>query len=156
VQVTFEYEWQILEGSPFLLFSDPSSPSAEITIPTGSSGRWLLRLGVTDGFSVACCDVVVERAEPFDVNAGPDQVINQVGAGSTEVQLDGTVSGLTTVLSWQQIGGDTAYFEPHAGVADPKVILPPTGTDFLFRVSATDFFGNSASDTVTITRNITP
>jgi hypothetical protein len=156
VQTTFTYQWEIREGSPLLTFSDDTSPTPEITIPTGTAGRWLLRVAVSDGYTVVCHDIVVERAESFSVGAGINQLVEQDEVGSTEVQLAGAVSGLSTTLSWMQLGGEPAYFEPHANVADPVVVLPPTGNVFTFRLSATDFFGDSASKTVIITRNVIP
>jgi len=154
VQTPFKYKWETLEGPPNLTISDDSIPSPVLTAPA-AGGVWKLRAGVDDGYTVVCQDFEFTKDVAVTANAGPDQSFPATDPLTTEVQMTAGATGLNPTYEWSVISGEPVTFLPSPTALNPLVVLPSIGEEFVLRLRVTGEGGLTATDYMTIVREIT-
>lgn len=144
--------WSQRSG-PTVTLSDATAPDATFTAP--AEGTLILALEATDSAGQTTTDVVVVDVvpapdDPPQVDAGPDQRVDE----GTLVQLDALADdteGAVTV-AWAQRAGPMVLLDDPTALA-PTFTAPTTTevTAVVLELEATDDQGQTARDTVLIT-----
>ena len=145
---TLSYSWKQRAGSSVTL-SSATVASPTFTAPL-SATTLTFRLTVTDSHGLSdtdTVDIVVNRAPT--ANAGSNQTVDT----EATVTLDGSGSsdpdGDTLSYSWEKQAGPSVALSS-AAVSNPTFTAPPSATTFTFKLTVTDSYGASDTDTVTI------
>lgn len=154
------YQWAQVSG-PAVTINNANQANASFAAPdVATATNLVFELTVTDDDGATDTDqvtVTVNHVEPANqpptVNAGIDQAVDEgdvVTLTGTANDSDGTIAS----YAWAQLSGPTVVIN-NANQAVASFTAPNvnSSTPLIFRLTATDDDGATASDTVTITIN---
>ncbi|GAA3944684.1 T9SS type A sorting domain-containing protein [Chitinophaga oryziterrae] len=150
------YKWTQVSGPSTASIVTPAAMATDLNQLT-TVGTYVFRLTVTDNAGAASTDdkSIIVKPNPANVlvaNAGADQTINY--PGTNLVTLDGTASyatgGYVSAYSWTLVSGPSGSSILNPAAQQPVVTFSAAGT-YVFRLTVTDTYGNTATDDVTIT-----
>ena len=153
---TLGYQWSFV-SVPAASAATISGPAAvNPTFVADQSGTYLVRLAVTDGFTVSTSQITISTQQtPPVANAG----LNQAVTVGSVVHLDGSGSmepdGSPLTFQWSLLsapsGSQTSIANP--GTVAPTLYADVAGT-YMAQLTVSDTHGNNSTATVTIsTRN---
>jgi subtilisin family serine protease len=127
-----------------------TATAAQIESALESTGKAVLRGAAT--FRRIDCDAAFASLDRAPVaNAGPDQ---SLPSSATATDLNGSGSsdpeGLPLRFNWTRIAGDPVTIS-NPTTARPRVTGLAKGKSYTFRVTVTDPWGRTSSDTVVVT-----
>lgn len=146
--------WTQFSGPNTATLSGNTTPS--LTVSNLIPGVYKFRLQVTDNYSWPSTpdEVTVTVTNPPPVvNAGADKLINESSPTSTTLTGSATDDG-TITYAWTKLSGGAATLT-NANTATVSLTNLVWGT-YVFRLTATDNFGGSSYDDVTLTVNKIP
>lgn len=141
-----------LESGEEVDFADATS--ALTTITAAEAGIRVLKITVTDENGNTATDVVTKTFSlpAISVNAGSDQLLN---LPTTSATLIATGTGVGLVYEWTQLSGDTvATIDADTSATTGISGLSESEDEAIFQVTVTDDYGQTATDTVTITSQV--
>jgi len=150
------YKWTQVSGPSTASIVKPTAVATDLNQLT-TVGTYVFRLTVTDNDGAISTDdkSIIVKPDPANVlvaNAGADQTINY--PGTNMVTLDGSSSyakgGYVSAYSWALVSGPAGASILNPVAQQPVVTFTATGT-YVFRLTVTDTYGNTATDDVTIT-----
>jgi hypothetical protein len=150
------YKWTQVSGPSTASIVTPTAVATDLNQLT-TVGTYVFRLTVTDNAGATSTDdkSIIVKPNPANVlvaNAGADQTINY--PGTNLATLDGTASyatgGYVSAYSWALVSGPSGSSILNPAAQQPVVTFSATGT-YVFRLTVTDTYGNTATDDVTIT-----
>lgn len=141
--------WTRVSGPTTFTFS--STTTANPTVSGLVEGDYVFRLTATDNSGgTASDDVLVKVVAPVPVvNAGADQTIQLPTNSVTLTATATTPAGTITSRSWTKVSGPNAGTFTGTGTATMTASSLAAGT-YTFVFSATNSFGKSAEDQVTV------
>ncbi|NLX14696.1 MAG: hypothetical protein GXY44_13735 [Phycisphaerales bacterium] len=153
----YSFQWVQLSGVLAKTEVVSTTTDSVLSITMLAVGPAVFRVTVTDyrgatASTQGSVTAMPASSQALNVNAGVDQTVSL----GDEAKLNGTVRGGTTpyAILWTQIDGAAAE------IADPEsaatTVIPSSGGQATFRLTATDILGRTASDQMVLTTLASP
>ncbi|SFD05665.1 hypothetical protein SAMN05518672_101257 [Chitinophaga sp. CF118] len=151
-----DYNWTQISGPTIASIVTPTAVKTDLNRLT-SVGTYIFQLKITNSKGSISTDDLSVYVKPNPANllfaiAGADQTINYPSV--SKVRLDGSASyatnrGYISYYVWTKVSGPEGESFVNSKVENPVVKFRITGT-YVFRLTVTDTYNNTATDDVSI------